>query len=56
LSWWEACWRCSPWPGRRPPNEGEATVAAVDDVRQAIAAIVNKPTDMGTIEDKMATR
>ena len=34
-------------------HEGEETVAAVDDVRQAIAVIVNKPGDMATIEDKI---
>jgi len=34
-------------------HEGEQTVAAIDDVRQAIAVIVNKPTDMDTIEDKI---
>ncbi len=39
--------------GPAAAHEGEATVAAVDDVRQAIAVIVNKPTDMETIEDKI---
>jgi len=34
-------------------HEGEAAVAAIDDVLQAIAVIVNKPTDMDTIEDKI---
>jgi len=41
--------------GARPvgAHEGEQAVAAKDDILQAIAIIVNKPTDMDTIEDKI---
>jgi hypothetical protein len=39
--------------GPASAHEGEEGVAAVDDVRQAIAVIVNKPDDMETIEDKI---
>lgn len=41
------------WAGPAAAHEGEAASAAIDDVRQAIAVIVNKPTDMDTIEDKI---
>ena len=34
-------------------HQGEKAVAAKDDVLQAIAVIVNKPTDMDTISDKI---
>jgi len=34
-------------------HEGEKAAAAIDDVRQAIALIVNTPTDMDIIEDKI---
>jgi osmotically-inducible protein OsmY len=34
-------------------HEGEKATAAIDDVRQAIAVIVNKPDDMDTITDKI---
>jgi osmotically-inducible protein OsmY len=39
--------------GPASAHEGEEAAAAIDDVRQAIAVIVNKPTDMDTIEDKI---
>lgn len=41
------------WAGAAAAHEGEPESTALDDVRQAIAVIVNKPGDMEMIEDKI---